>query len=126
MDMQAFFLAVLTQEPEALRACFHPDAVIDWPCTNERFTVAEYVRANCEYPGDWTGEIERAVSAGEQIILAAKVWPKTGGPSFHCVSFLQMENGRIVHLTEYWSDDGPAPEWRRAMEIGTPLNEATI
>ena len=64
MMVQAFFSAVLAQEPEALRACFSPDAVIDWPCTDERFTVEEYVRANCEYPGDWTGEIERVVSAG--------------------------------------------------------------
>ena len=126
MDPHAFFLAVLSQEPEALRACFHPDAVIDWPCTNERFTVEEYLRANCEYPGEWTGAIERVVSAGAQTVLAVRVWPKTGGPSFHCVSFLQWKDGRIAHLTEYWSDDGPAPQWRRAMKIGMPLNEAAI
>ncbi len=116
-----FFSAVLAQEPEALRACFSPDAVIDWPCTDERFTVEEYVRANCEYPGDWTGEIERVVSAGEQSILAARVWPKTGGPSFHCVSFLRMKDGQIAHLTEYWSDDGPVPEWRKEFGIGSSL-----
>ncbi len=121
-----FFSAVLAQEPEALRKCFSPDAVIDWPCTNERFTVEEYVRVNCEYPGDWTGKIERVVSAGEQTILAAKVWPKTGGPSFHCVSFLQVKNGLITHLTEYWSDDGPAPEWRKKLKIGSALNGTGI
>ena len=124
MTIQFFVDAVLTQEPETLRRCFHPGAVIDWPCTNERFTVEEYIRANCEYPGDWRGEIERIVTAADQTILATRVWPKIGGPSFHCVSFLQMQNGRIAHMVEYWGDDGPAPQWRQNMGIGSPLKEA--
>ena len=42
--------------------------------------------------------------------------------SFHVVSFIRLENGLIKELTEYWSDDGEAPEWRKEMKIGKPIN----
>ena len=32
------------------RPFFHPDARVDWVCTNERFTLDEYITANCRYP----------------------------------------------------------------------------
>ena len=31
------------------------------------------------------------------------------------------DSGKIVRLDEYWGDDGPAPEWRRALGIGRPI-----
>ena len=31
-------------------AYFCEDARIRWHCTNEEFTVGEYIRANCDYP----------------------------------------------------------------------------
>ena len=49
----AFFQAVWSQDRDRIRACFSADATIQWPCTNERFTVDEYVEANCAYPGAW-------------------------------------------------------------------------
>ena len=121
MDIAAFFAAVWRQDAEALRAFFCPDAVVDWPCTNERFTVDAYIRANCEYPGDWAGTIERTERAGDCFVVAARVYAKDGAASFHVVSFLKEAAGKIAALTEYWGDDGPAPAWRQEMHIGRPI-----
>ena len=120
---RAFFEAVLSQKPEALRKLFSKAAVIEWPCTNERFTPEEYIRANCEYPGAWDGEILSILPAEEHIVLITRVWPVDKSASFHCVSVLRRKQNRIASLTEYWSDDGQAPKWRQELGIGSPIKE---
>ena len=122
-DAKAFFHAVIEQNADALREFFHPDAWVEWKCTNEHFTVEEYIRANCEYPGDWRGAVEKCVWTDEGCVLAAKVWPRDESASFHVVSFLRLVNGKIASVEEYWSDDSPAPEWRRQMNIGCPIQK---
>lgn len=119
---RAFFDAVLGQEPQKLRGFFQKDAVIDWPCTNERFTPEEYVRANCEYPGEWEGESCSILPAEGHAVLITRVWPRNKSASFHCVSVIRWDRSGIASLTEYWSDDGPAPKWRRDMGIGRPID----
>ena len=57
MDYKTFWQDILSQNRERLPSWFREDAVIRWHCSNEQFTVAEYVRVNCDYPNDWTGEI---------------------------------------------------------------------
>ena len=122
IDIHAFFDAVIRQDRAALRAYFCADAVIRWPCTGERFGVEDYLRANCEYPGDWAGEIERVERCGELTILVARIWPKDETASFHAVSFLRCENGKITEMDEYWADDGPPPAWRQALGLGQATN----
>ena len=111
-----FFEAVLSQKPDKLRKLFQKNAVIEWPCTNERFTLEEYVRANCEYPGEWDGEIVSVIPAEKQTVLITKVWPKDKTASFHCVSIIRAKKDKITGLTEYWADDGPVPQWRQELE----------
>lgn len=41
MDIHGFWRAVLRQEAERIPPYFQPDGVVNWHCTNERFTVAE-------------------------------------------------------------------------------------
>lgn len=115
--------AVLSQDREMLPTFFRDDAVIRWHCSNERFTVAEYIRANCEYPGSWRGDIERIEMAGSTVVLAGRVYPVDESASYHVVSFIRTEQGLISELDEYWADDGEAPAWRRHMGIGRPVRE---
>ena len=121
MDIRAYWKAVISQDRAALSAYFREDAVIRWHCTNERFTAAEYIRANCEYPNEWDGEIERIEENDDCIILAGCVFPKDRSASFHVVSFIRTQNDVISEMDEYWADDGEAPEWRREMNIGKPI-----
>ena len=44
MNIQQLWNDIITQNKDRLPAYFKDDAVILWPCTNEQFTVEEYVR----------------------------------------------------------------------------------
>ena len=119
MNIHAFWQAVLQQNEQELLTFFHSDAVIRWPCTNERFTAKDFIHVNCAYPGSWDGEMERLEHQGDQLITVMRVFSPETGASFHAVSFITLRDDRIAAMTEYWSADGPAPAWRQAMGIGT-------
>ncbi len=121
MNVYKFWEAVLRQDRETIRGYFHPEAEILWHCSNERFTVEEYIRANCEYPGEWAGNIEKVVTSGETLVAAVHVHTRDERLSFHAVSFMELREGKILSLEEYWGDDGPPPAWRQAMRIGTSI-----
>ena len=121
MDVCQFLRAVLSQDRAALRGYFADDAYINWHCTNERFTVEEYIKANCDYPGDWDGEVERIEQAGDLLITVTHVFPRDKSSSFHVVSFIRINNEKIQAMDEYWADDGDAPLWRQEMNIGGPI-----
>lgn len=118
MDIKAFWREVLAQNKSAIPGYFAKDAVIRWPCTGERFTVDEFVTANCEYPGCWDGRVERMEQWGDLVVTVTHVYNKEGGASFHAVSFFQIASDRIVSLDEYWADDGEPPQWRKDMRLG--------
>jgi len=120
MDIKAYWDAVAKQDAERLREFFKGTACINWHCTNEHFTVEEFIRANCEYPGSWEVEVERIEQAGDLMITAARVF-SSDGLSFHAVSFIKLEDGKIASIDEYWGDDGPAPQWRLDKHIGTSI-----
>ena len=121
MDVKAFFEDVIRQREDRLFSYFSDDAIIRWHCSNERFTVEEYIRANCEYPESWDGQIERTKIFGDLIILAARVFPVQGDGSYHVVSFIRLKDDRIAELDEYWADDTEVPEWRKDLKIGKAI-----
>ena len=123
MDYKAFWQDVLSQDRDNLPSWFREDAVIRWHCSNEQFTVAEYIRVNCDYPNDWSGEIERVEETGNTVILAGRVYPVDRSMSFHVVSFLRIDGDKIAEMDEYWADDGEAPAWRKEMKIGKPIRK---
>jgi len=120
MDIRAYWNAAAGQDAEKLREFFKDTAYINWHCTNEHFTVEEFIRANCEYPGRWEVELERTEQAEDLIITAARVF-SSDGLSFHAVSFMKLEGGKIASIDEYWGDDGPAPQWRLDKHIGMAI-----
>ena len=121
MDIYGFWRDVLAQKADAIRAYFDQNACINWHCTNEHFTVEEFVLANCEYPGDWDGEVERLERANDLFITVTHVYSQDRTLSFHVTSFIKVLNGKIAALDEYWADDGAAPEWRLDKHIGTAI-----
>ena len=121
MDVKEFWIDVLKQNREKLISYFHKDAVIRWYCSNEIFTVSEYIKANCEYPGEWEGKIERIEKTENMIITAVRVYSVNKSSSFHVVSFIKTENNLITEMDEYWADDTEVPEWRQNMKIGSKI-----
>lgn len=124
MDIHAFWKAVLVQDARTLRSFFHPNATINWHCTNEQFSLEEYIVANCEYPGKWDGEIERIEQLEDLTITVTRVYPVDRSCSFHVTSFLQINDDKIQTMDEYWADDGPTPQWRLAKHIGKSIRHA--
>lgn len=121
MNIKTFWHDVLSQNREALPDYFDKDAVIRWHCTNEKFNVQEYIKVNCEYPGEWDGKIERIEEIGETIITVVLVFSKDQSAFFHVVSFAKIKADLICELDEYWADDGKTPVWRRNMRVGTSI-----
>lgn len=121
MDICKFWRDVLEQNAEALRGYFARDAMIRWHCTNERFTADEFITANCEYPGEWDGTVERVEEIGDLRIAVTHVYGKGGVPSFHVTSFIRLAGEKIASIDEYWAEDGDAPAWRTEMRIGRKI-----
>lgn len=121
MNVKEFWKSVLAQNEKEIRKYFHQEAYINWHCTNEQFNVDEFIIANCEYPGDWDGTVERVEVMNDLIITATLVYPKDRSASFHVTSFIRTINDRIISMDEYWADDGDAPQWRKDKHIGTSI-----
>lgn len=123
MDIHAFWSAVLRQDPDSIRPWFHPEALVRWHNTNEEFTLEDFIQANCEYPGQWAGEVERVEEVGDLLVTATHVCATDQPLSFHVTSFFRLKEGKILSVDEYWGDDGPAPQWRRNRKLGRPIQK---
>ncbi len=121
MNIYEFWKDVLKQDAKKIRAYFHPDAAIRWHCTNEHFTLEEFIIANCEYPGEWDGKVERIEQMNDLYVTVTNVYPTDKSACFHVTSFIRQKEGKIISLDEYWADDGDAPRWRKEKQIGQPI-----
>lgn len=123
MDIEKYWQVTLHQDAAAMKSFFRPEAYVNWHNTNEHFSADEFIRANCEYPGKWDGEIERMEQISDLTITAVHVWEKNEKISFHVTSFIRTEGDKISAIDEYWGDDGQAPAWRREKKIGSPIRD---
>ena len=78
----------------------------------------EFIIANCEYPGNWDGEVERVEKINDLFITVTHANPKDRTISVHVTSFIKVIDDKIVAVDEYWADDGIAPNWRLDKHIG--------
>lgn len=101
-NTKAFWRDILEQNEKAIKEYFHDNAYVNWHCTDEHFTVNEFIRVNCEYPGEWAGEIEREERTGDLVITAVHVYGKNDESlSFHVTSFINLKNEKIISVDEY-------------------------
>lgn len=121
MDIVKYWQYCIAQDADKMRKFFHSDAYVNWHNTNEHFTLDEFIRANCEYPGSFSGDIERIEVIGDLIISAVHIYSKHEPISVHVTSFIKTNNNKIESIDEYWGDDGEVPKWRQDMNIGRPI-----
>ncbi|MEG1747953.1 MAG: nuclear transport factor 2 family protein, partial [Oscillospiraceae bacterium] len=81
--LTSYWQDIANQNAHSLGEYFITDAYIRWNNTNEHFTVQEFIAANCEYPGDWMGEIERIEIIYNTAITVTRVWLADDSLSFH-------------------------------------------
>ena len=123
-----FWQVVAKQDAGALPDYFTSDAQIRWHNSNELFTVPEFVRANCEYPGNWEGQVEQLEihPDGKRAMTITRVWSTEENTVCRAVSFFAFVGEKIACLDEFWGDVGPAPQWRQEMQIGKCLYKEKI
>lgn len=102
---------------------FCDDAMINWNNSNESFNVEEFVRANCEYLGDWAITIERLEVMDNLVVSVVKVELNNSEISFRATSFFEFMEDRIVLLNEYWGDNIKPPQWRIDKNIGKAITD---
>ena len=122
MNIEAFLKSVVSQNETEMRKFFHKTTTIKWHNTNEKFTLDEYIKVNCQYPDEWEGKIEKYKKIGDLIILVALISSKTKNISFYVTSFLKILDDKIIELDEYWGDNGVPPKWRIDMNIGSKIS----
>ena len=123
MDFQKYWDAVIGQDAQSMTTFFWEDAQIRWHNTNECFSVSEFIRANCEYPGQWHGEIEHIVNNGSLVITVTHIYNHEETVSHHAVTFFTLKEGKIAGIDEYWGEDGLPPRWRQEMNIGSTIRQ---
>ena len=112
MDFGQYWKDCIGQDREALRAWFWPDAKVIWPCTDEVFTVEEFLTANCDYPGSWEGALLHVTPTPMGAVTEVRIISADGKYACHVASIFTLYRDRIASLTEYYADDGPPPRWR--------------
>ena len=123
MDINSYWNVVLAQKAKEIKNFFHPEASICWQDTNEKFTVDEFIQANCQYPGEWSGLIKRIEKIDNLIITVTHVWEINEPLEFHVTSFIKVEDNKIVSIDEYWGNIEETPQWRLDLKLGKPINK---
>jgi GNAT superfamily N-acetyltransferase len=102
----------------AARACLADNAVMHWPCTQERFDNAEsIIRVNAEYPEGWSIHII-AVDALADGRVQSVVRVDHSAQSFFANSCFTFEGPRIAAIAEYWGMAESPPAWRTRECLG--------
>ncbi len=125
-DVAAYWRSVIRQDRLQLEKYFAFGAVVRWHNTNELFTVDEFIRANCDYPGRWDGELRRVERLGDTIVTVVRIFSTDSSVSFHALSFIRLSGEKIAELDEYWSEDGDPPAWRKALKLGRAIQESAV
>jgi len=55
------------------------------------------------------------------IITVVNIFTVKKELSFHAVSFIEIQDDKIIAMNEYWGNDGTAPQWRLDKNIGTAI-----
>jgi hypothetical protein len=98
---------------DAVAEQLHPDVVVDWPNTAERYRGREnYLGMQQEYPEGWHIHVLRIVDDDDTVVSEVRV--DQDGKRFFAASIFELEDERIVRAVEYWSEGEPQPPpaWR--------------
>jgi len=89
--------------------------VLEWPQTGERIRGrTNFAGVNREYPanGRWCFKLRRLFGDARDVVTEVEV--SDGVQHARALSFFTVEQGRIVHLREFWPEDYVAPDNRSA------------
>jgi ketosteroid isomerase-like protein len=87
------------------------DVRYELPQTGERITGRDnYLRFNRDYPGDWQLRVTRLLADGSTA--SASLLFTVGGQQLVAVVFLELRDGLIARITDFWPEPYDAPAGR--------------
>ena len=99
-------------DPGRAHEMYHPDAVLEFPQSGERFVGVENMREwRSEYPVPTAPEIHE-VRGGGDIWVSQLTISYGGAPVQYGVSIWEFRGEKIARETIYVSEGWEAPEWR--------------
>jgi hypothetical protein len=120
--LERFLAAAEKRDMDAVRTCIHPDVVMEWPQSGERFSGRDNaigaVSAN-EEPPEFAGE-PRIVGDGDAWVVMMPL--RYGTDSYHYVGIFELDGGLIRRSTEYFGAPFP-PQAIRARFADAPAAE---
>lgn len=125
--VRAFWATMDARRYHDLVPFFQPDARIALALSGERFTSPEaYAATNAAYPERWRTVLRTVHADGDRAIALVDVYRADlrVPDRFLCIACLDIADGRIATLTEYWPDpEAPAP-WRAPWVIPIPKKQS--
>lgn len=108
---RAWWAAVDRADFDAAIRLMAPDAVVEWPLSNERMASPDMWRlVNEHYPGRWAASIRSVIAENDSVVTVTDI--SDGAISVEAISLFTVQDGKITHLVEYWPEPYAAPEGR--------------
>lgn len=118
--LERFLAAAERRDLDAAATCVHPDVVMEWPQSGERFSGRENaigaVAATEERP-EFAGE-PRIVGEGDTWVVMMPL--RYGADTYHYVGLFELRGGLIRRSTEYFGAPFP-PQAIRARYADAPV-----
>lgn len=111
--IEQFWETMKTNDFRAVGELLHDDYVLEWPQSGERVRGREnFVAINEKYPahGRWKFNVHRILAEGDQAVSDVDV--TDGVVHARVITFSTIQDGKILHQTEFWPDPFEPAAWR--------------
>jgi ketosteroid isomerase-like protein len=112
--IERYWTAVNARDWDVFASLLHETCIYEIPQTRERVRGREAITEfNATFPGDWTLELERAVTDEAQAV--SQIVFRLNGEEQQAITFFDFEDGQIRRITEYWPEPYDPP--RRMTDV---------
>ncbi len=109
--VEMFWHAFDTFDFEEAGRLLHDNFVFELPQSKERVRGrANFVAFNANYPGRWHIAIQRMVASGDKV--TTEITARSEEQTLTAISFFRIQDGKIIHIREFWPEPFPAQAWR--------------
>jgi SnoaL-like domain len=104
---------------EAEHDIYAPDALLDYPQSGERFRGRDRIQAQRGgHPAERHFTVRRIL--GQSNVWVSECIITYDGVPTYSVSIMELDNGKVVHETQYFADPFPAAPGRAALAERIP------
>lgn len=108
---EGFLAGVANWDAEGIGGLYEPDFTTEWPQSGERVRGLPNLRAVMDRPDGAPLLVESRVSGGGDLWVV-EGFVRYGDEPYRWVAILEIHDGRIAHVREYWGSPFKAPGWR--------------